>query len=162
MRGTASSTARTSVYKTCFFRIQRAGLCFTALGLLLVFVAGCSSSSAVSGSNASTGGSGTTTTPPAGDFSIVVSPSSLTLGDGASQTVSVGVTQINTYTASVSLAVSGLPAGVSVSPATFSLTPGSQQVVTLTAAASVTPVSAIVTFQATSGSLSHSAQAALS
>jgi hypothetical protein len=59
------------------------------------------------------------------------------------------------------MSVSGLPTGVTANPATFSLTPGKEQQLTLTAAASAQPAMASVTFQGTSGNLSHSAQTSL-
>jgi hypothetical protein len=74
----------------------------------------------------------------------------------------VSVAAVNTYTASVNVSVSGLPTGVTASPSTFSLTPGSQQEVTFSAAAGAATVTATITFQGTSGSLAHSAQASLS
>ena len=134
---------------TRFFRIHRSGLCSVALGIFSVLLAGC-------------GGGGGTAPPPAGDFSISASPPSLTLNSGQSQTVTVSVGEVNTFTSSVSIAVSGLPTGVTAVPATFSLTPGGQEQITLTAAASVAAGTATVTFQGTSGSLSHSSQVSLS
>src|ERR1039458_9098727 len=134
---------------TRFFRIHRSGLCSSALGIFSVLLAGC-------------GGGGGTAPPPAGDFSISASPPSLTLNSGQSQTVTVSVGEVNTFTSSVSIAVSGLPTGVTAVPATFSLTPGGQEQITLTAAASVAAGTATVTFQGTSGSLSHSSQVSLS
>ncbi len=136
-------------------RINRAIMRFTALGIFSALVAGCGG-----------GGGGTTSTPPpaqpAGDFSISVIPTSLSIEGGASQTVTISVTEVNTYTASVNVSVSGLPAGVTASPATFSLTPGNQQQVKITVAATALTGTATLTFQGASGSLSHNAQTTLS
>ena len=90
------------------------------------------------------------------------SPTSLTLGIGGSQTVTVSATEVNTFTASINVSVIGLPAGVTANPATFNFTPGNQQQLTIMAASSAQPVTATLTFQGTSGSLSHSAQTSLS
>jgi hypothetical protein len=136
--------------------IDRSGLCLVVLGIFSVVMAGCGGAA-----TSSSGGGNTNPPPPAGDFNISATPASLTLGSGASQTLTVSVAQVNAYTASVNLSVSGLPAGVTASPATFTLSPGSQQSITLSAAATVATGTATITFQGTSGSLSHSASATL-
>jgi hypothetical protein len=137
--------------------IRLRGVCFSGLGLaavgtLLLAVTGCG------------GGGGETATPPPppGDFSITASPANVTLGLGQSASVTISVAEINTFTSSVSVAVSGLPAGVTASPATFSLTPGGQKMVTVSASATAAVGTATLTFQGTSGSLSHGAKASLS
>jgi IPT/TIG domain len=124
------------------------GLRFSALGLLSLMLAGCGSNSAPP--------------PPAADFSISASPSSVTVGVGADQTVTVSAKSINGFTGSIAVAVSGLPTGVTADPATFSLTPGNQQPVKLAAAASAQPGTTTLTFQGTSGSLTHNAHTSLS
>ena len=144
------------VFMVRFSAVYSSGIFLGALGICSVIVTGCG------GGGASSSGGGGTNPPPAGDFTIFASPTSLTLTSGGSQTVSVSVAQVNTYTTSVNISVSGLPTGVTASPATFSLTPGTQQAVTLSAAASVSIGTATITFLGTSGSLSHSAQASLS
>ena len=58
------------------------------------------------------------------------------------------------------VAIAGLPTGVTAQPATFSLTPGTAQSVTVTASASAAAGSAMVTITGTSGALSHSATVA--
>jgi hypothetical protein len=134
-------------------RFRRSGLCLASLAFFTWLLAGCG------------GGGGTTPPPPPpppGDFSISAAPTSLTLGLGGSQTVDVSATEINTFTASINVSVSGLPAGVTANPATFSLTPGNQQQLTIAAAASAQPLTATLIFKGTSGSLSHSAQTSLS
>jgi hypothetical protein len=143
------SKAGRSMFKLCFSRIHHSGLCFCAVVILSLFLAGCGSGS---GGNAPT---------PAGDFSLSASPSNLTLEAGGNQTVTVSAAEINTFTASISVSVSGLPSGVTANPATFGLMPGNQQQLTVTAAGSAQPVTATITFQGTSGSLSHSADISL-
>ena len=96
------------------------------------------------------------------DFSLAVSPAALSLtAGGAGQPVQLTATSLNGFTGTVSVALSGLPAGVTANPATLSLTPGTPQSVTLTAAKCAQPGSASVIFTATSGSLSHTATLAL-
>jgi len=95
------------------------------------------------------------------DFSISVTPVSLSVDTGGSQNVRVTVSGSSSFSSSVSVAVSGLPKGVTASPATFSLTPGQQKQVALSAAPSAPAGKAMVTFGGKSGKLSHNAQAAL-
>ncbi|WP_236657407.1 pyrrolo-quinoline quinone [Acidisarcina polymorpha] len=59
------------------------------------------------------------------------------------------------------MAITGLPAGVTANPASLTLTPGTAQSVTLTAAAATAAGAATVTFTGTSGTLSHAATVAL-
>jgi hypothetical protein len=141
-----------SMSMTLMKRVSFSGICFAAVGMVGALVAGCGSG----------GGSTSTTAPPSGDFSISASPSSVILGNGQSANVTVSVTEVNTFTSSVSVSVSGLPAGVTASPATFSIVPGSQQAVELNAVATAAVATATLTFQGTSGSLSHSATTSLS
>jgi len=138
---------------SCCSRIPSIGVSLATLALLSLVLTACGG-----------GGGGTTATPiqPAGDFSISVAPTSLTLGIGGSQTVTVTATEVNTFTSSINVSVSGLPAGVSANPATLSLQPGNQLQVTLTAAASALPGTATLIFQGTSGSIVHSTQSSLS
>ncbi len=100
--------------------------------------------------------------PPQPDFSLAVTPASLSLAaGGAGQPVQVTATALNGFTGTTSVALSGLPAGVTANPATLSLTPGTPQSVTLTAGNSVQAGSASVVFTGTSGTLSHTAALAL-
>jgi hypothetical protein len=96
------------------------------------------------------------------DFSLAITPQSLSLTPGGTGlAVQVAATALNGFTGSVSVALSGLPANVTASPASLSLTPGTPQSVTLTAANSAQLGSASVVFTGTSGSLSHTAPLAL-
>ena len=96
------------------------------------------------------------------DFSLAVTPASLSLTVGAAgQPVQLTATALNGFSGTASVALSGLPAGVTANPASLSLTPGTPQSVTLTAGNSAQPGSASVVFTGTSGSLSHTATLAL-
>jgi hypothetical protein len=100
--------------------------------------------------------------PPPPDFSLTVSPTTLTIVAGATGSpVSVLATAINSFSGTVSVAISGLPTGVTASPATLTLTPGATQNVTLTASSTAAISSSTVTFTGTSGTLTHSATVAL-
>ncbi len=103
-----------------------------------------------------------TVTPPP-DYSLSASPSSITISSsGGSQTVNVSVSPINSFAAAVSVTVGALPAGVSASPSSFNLSAGAQQAVVISATLGTQISSGTVTFQSTSGTLSHSAQVSFS
>ena len=101
-------------------------------------------------------------TPPPPDFSLAVSPQSLTATMGAAgKPVQLTETAVNGFTDNVNVALSGLPAGVTANPDSFSLTPGMPQSVTLTAGNNAPAGTANVVFTGTSGSLTHTATLAL-
>lgn len=97
--------------------------------------------------------------PPAPDFSLSVSPGSISVEQGAtSGAATVAVNPINDFTGSVSIAVEGLPAGVTSSPASpFSVGAGQSQQVTFSASTSVVDGSYALTLRGTSGALSFTA-----
>ena len=73
---------------------------------------------------------------PPPDFTLSFTPQSLTITAGATgQQVALSATAQNGFTGAVNVAVSGLPTGVTASPSTLSLAPGTPQNLTLTAAA---------------------------
>ncbi len=104
-----------------------------------------------------------TAPPPAqADFSLAVSPQSLSLTiGGTGQAVQLTATALNGFTGTTAVALSGLPAGVTANPASVSLAPGAPQSITLTAGNSAQAGSANVVFTGTSGSLTHTATLAL-
>ncbi len=100
------------------------------------------------------------TTPPVNpDFTLALAPQTLSLTPGANGQVTLSSAAINGFTGTISVAVQGLPTGVTMSPTTISLTSGNPVAITLTAAndapATTTPVQ--VNFVGTSGALSHTA-----
>ena len=102
--------------------------------------------------------------PPPGqaDFSLAVSPQSLSLTiGGAGQPVQLSATALNGFSGTASVGLSGLPAGVTANPTSLTLTPGTPQSVTLAAGNSAQVGSANVVFTGTSGVLSHTATLAL-
>lgn len=107
-------------------------------------------------------GCGATTTP---DFSVGVSPSSVSVVRGASTTTTVTVTSTGGFNSAVTLSATGLPAGVTASFSPASVTPpangSSTATLTLTASASATLGSAVVTVTGTSGSTTRSASLSL-
>lgn len=109
-------------------------------------------------------GSSNTGTPPSSaspDFSLAVAPTSVTLQAGGSGSdITVSANAINSFSGSISVAVTGLPAGVTASPATVSVTPTASQKVTLTAASTAASATGNITFTGTSSGLSHAATVA--
>jgi hypothetical protein len=95
------------------------------------------------------------------DFTLTATPASITLAPGGiGQQVSVTAVPANGFAGMVTVAITGLPTGVTAQPATLTLTPGTAQSVTITAALTAPPVAATLTFNGTSGTLGHSATVA--
>ena len=96
------------------------------------------------------------------DFTLATNPTSLTLTAGAlGQGTAVTATAVNGFSGTVSVSVSGLPTGVTVAPTTLTLTPGTAQTLTFTAAGSAVAGMSSVSVTGVSGSLSHTATLAL-
>ena len=112
---------------------------------------------------ASCGGTHSTTPPPpTPDFSLSVTPASLTLVAGSPGTaVSVLATAVNSFSGAVNVTIAGLPAGVTANPATLTVAPGTAQNTTLSAALTAAAATATLTFTGASGSLAHAASLAL-
>ncbi len=99
----------------------------------------------------------------AADFALNVSPQLVSLVQGGSaQQIQVSTAALNGFVGISSIVLSGLPAGVTASPATVSLSPGGTQTITLSAASSAALGTATVSVVATSGTISHTAAFALS
>jgi outer membrane protein assembly factor BamB len=96
------------------------------------------------------------------DFSLQATPStaSLTAG-GAAQSLTLSATAVSGFSGTVQVSLTGLPAGVTAAPASFSFPVGGTQQVSLTAAASAAAATATVVFTGTSGTRSHTASVAL-
>lgn len=125
------------------FRFQSRSLAFISLILpLTAFLSAC--------------GGSTPTLQLQPDFSLSISPSAITLMPGAAgQKVAVTATAINGFANTVTVSLSGLPAGVQAQPATLTLTPGVAQSITVAASASTVAGSAMLTLSANSGTLTH-------
>src|SRR5205807_1905054 len=96
---------------------------------------------------------------PAPDFSIGLTPDTVTANAGSSNSsFAVSITGQNGFSDTVSVTLSGLPAGVTTSPnSPFTVAAGGSQTVTLSVPATVTPGSYTVTVSGTSGALTHAA-----
>ncbi len=127
----------------------------------------------IPGCGGGSGNTGSSKTPvPQPDFSISV-PASITITPNSAQSISISVSGTNGFSNAVSLTLSGLPSGVSASPAAFTLTPAassssgvdtresgsasSSQTVQITAGPNTTAGQLSMTVAATSGSIAHSA-----
>ena len=98
------------------------------------------------------------------DFTITSAPSSISLpSGGTSRTLSVTAGAVNGFADPVTVTLSGLPAGVTATPSTLSLTPGQLGQFSLTASSSAASTSsATITVTGTADSLSHTATTSLS
>lgn len=98
------------------------------------------------------------------DFTITAMPASLSMQSGGSvRTLSITAGAINGFADPVTLSLSGLPAGVTATPSTVSVTPGQIGQFVLTASSSAATTSgATVTITGSADSLSHTATTALS
>ena len=114
-------------------------------------------SSCSAGSSAPGGGA-----PATPDFSVSISPSSLTVVQGSTTTFQLTVQPLNGFSGAVTLTISNLPGGVTVAPASpITISPATPQTITVTCASTVSVGSYRPLLTATSGSLNHSIGATL-
>jgi len=141
----------------------------TASELTLTASAGTAAGSATvtltgtSGGQTNTASLALTVAPPSQpDFALALSPQSmsLTIG-GVGEPVQLTASALNGFSGTTNVSLSGLPAGVTASPTTLSLSPGAPQNVTFTAGNSAQAGTASVVFTGISGSLTHTATLAL-
>lgn len=112
------------------------------------------------GGSGSTGGGGNPPATP--DFTLTINPQSISLTPGSSEPVNFSVGALNGFTGQVDISISGIPTQVTASSTSFVLSPGNQTQVDFTASATAASVTATLTVQGTSGTLSHSTKLPLS
>lgn len=96
------------------------------------------------------------------DFTLTATPASLALtAGGAAGQLVVSASAVNGFTGSVAVTLSGLPAGVTATPSTLSLAPGSTKAINIAASPQALEGRATLTLTGASGSLSHAALAFL-
>jgi hypothetical protein len=101
-------------------------------------------------------------TVPPPDYSLSLSPASLIVTTGGlGQQTSISAMAINGFSGSVSISLSGLPAEVIATPSTLTLTPGTQQSITFTAAADAAVGTSTVVVDGQSGTIAHSTNLSL-
>jgi hypothetical protein len=95
-------------------------------------------------------------------FSLSVDQQSVSLAAGGSaQAISLSATGSNGFSGSIQVTVSGLPAGVTAAPSSFTVTPGTPQEISLKAASTAAASTASVKFSGSADLLSDSATVAL-
>jgi IPT/TIG domain-containing protein len=107
------------------------------------------------------GSGGSTQPPPVADFTLAFTPPSMAIPAGSSMSTTLSATALNGFSSVISVQESGLPAGVSVSPANISLTPGTPITVTLSALSGSSAPMTNVVFTGSAGSLTHAATLAV-
>jgi len=95
------------------------------------------------------------------DFSMGVDPNAVAVQQGSSQAVNLSINAINGFGDSVAVSISGLPSGVSASPASFNAAAGSKTAITFNAAKTAPAGSAVVTLKGADGSLNHTQTASM-
>jgi hypothetical protein len=100
---------------------------------------------------------GSTTPPPANDFSVSLSPAAGSVQAGSSTTSSVHTAVTSGSAQSVSLTVSGAPAGVTASVSPGSVSAGGNATLSVSTTSAAVSGSYALTVTGTAGSTSHSA-----
>jgi hypothetical protein len=96
------------------------------------------------------------------DFSLQATPASASLtAGGAAQSVSVSAMPVSGFSGTVNVSVAGAPTGVTITPSTLSLTVGTPQQVSVTAAPSAAAGTATLMFTGNSGLATHNASITL-
>lgn len=128
--------------------LRKIRACKLGIGLLCVLLIGCSN-------NSSNGGT-TPTGPLNPGFTVSLSSPIVTLAQGgAVQTVQVSVTAQNGFTGSVSASIDPLPNGITVSPASLTLSPNSPGIFSLSASSVAEIAQQTLNVSATSGTLTE-------
>jgi Domain of unknown function (DUF1929)/PKD domain len=99
--------------------------------------------------------------PPNPDFTVGVTPSTQTVVSGNSVTYTVNIGELNGFSSSVGLSVSGLPTGVTGTFSPTSVTAPGSSTLTVTVPAGTAASTNTLTITGTSGSLTHTATATL-
>lgn len=96
------------------------------------------------------------------DFSLVVAPSTTTIvPGGAPQTITIKATAVNGFSESVAVTVGSLPSGITATPMTLSVAPGSQAQISILASENAALGSARIPLTGTAGALVHNLSASL-
>jgi WD40 repeat protein len=93
---------------------------------------------------------------------LSLNPTSVSITAGTSASTSLTAIAISGFSSQVSVQVSGLPPGVTASPASITLTVGTPQTVTLSAASGMLATTATAVFTGTSAALTHTANLGVS
>jgi hypothetical protein len=132
-----------------------------AIAFSVAAICGCGGSIATGGTGGGGGTGGTGGGGSTADFSISANVSTLSVTVGTQQPLNLSATALNGFSGTISVVASGLPAGVTATPSSFTLVPGTPQQVALAASSSAAASTSTVQFIATSGALSHTAPVTL-
>ena len=139
-------------------RLNPAFHLFAAAGIaFIVCAAGCGGTSSAVNTGGSGGGNGGGSGPPP-DFSLTIQPANVSIPQGSTTSVVVGLNALNGFSSQVSVTISGMPTGVTATPSQFSITSTGPETVVLSAASAASIGTATLTLSATSGSLQHTGQ----
>jgi subtilase family serine protease len=94
-------------------------------------------------------------------FAVTPGSSSVTVGKGASNTVTLTLTPSGGFNSPVTLSASGAPSGVTVVLSSSTLTTSAPVTATISAASGASAATSTLTFSATSAGVSHTAQVTL-
>jgi hypothetical protein len=103
------------------------------------------------------GSGGQNPPPPPPDFQLGFNNPTVSVPAGGSANTTLTATAVNGFSSPVSIQISGLPAGVTASPPSAMLTPGSPQTFVILAANGAAASTTNVAFIGTSGTLTHTA-----
>lgn len=95
--------------------------------------------------------------PPTPDFQLGFSNPTVSVQAGASANTALTATAINGFSSAISIQISGLPAGITASPPSATLTPGVPQTFMILVANGTAASTTNVAFDGTSGALTHAA-----
>jgi len=123
------------------------------LALLAVFAVSCGGGG---------GGSQSPPPPPSPDFTLTLNPASLTIVSGESGSLSVSANSLNGFSSDIAVQITGLPSGVTASPATLTVAPGGSQAVTFSVANGTAATTATAKVTGTAASLSHNVNLSIS
>lgn len=94
------------------------------------------------------------------DFSLQISAPSLTVSaGGAPQPLTITAAGLNGFNGAIHVTVAAMPAGVTATPSSFTLSAGSSQIVNFAAGPSAAAATSTVQIQGVSGNLSHNVPA---
>ena len=140
--------------------IMRSARCDAKAFLWITITAVISMLAGCGGGGAASGGGGVQHLP-APDFSVSLTSTGLSIAPGGTASTTVTASWSDNTNSAINVQISGLPTGVTCTPTNFQFTPATPQQITVTVASTVVPGTTNITVNATSGSLSHSAQLAL-
>jgi hypothetical protein len=132
---------------------------FALIPLLLLALVSCGGGN--SAGNTGNNGGGSTPPPPPGTFTLSLSPANVSLGQGGTQSVQVQTVPQNGFSGSITVTATGLPSGVTASPANLVISAGSSGTLVLSATSTAVSGNAQVSINGVSGSQQSGATLAL-